>query len=136
MVLRVTGAYLTAQTALKVEKIEQTGTKDMNTMNQIGDFQKIGQANMETTLQFFGEFGKSWQAIVAELTDYTKRSVEEGVAATEKLNSVRSIEQAFEIQTEYAKSSYDSYVQQMTKIGGMYSEMAQEVYRPVEKLMK
>ncbi|MGH1418638.1 MAG: phasin family protein [Hyphomicrobiaceae bacterium] len=108
----------------------------MNTLNQFGDFQKIGQANMETTMQFFGEFGKSWQAIVAEMTDYTKRSIEDGSAHVENLKSAKSIEQAFEIQTDYAKSAYEGYMQQMNKIGSMYSEMAQEVYKPIEKALK
>ncbi len=108
----------------------------MNQLNNFGDFQKISQANMETAIQFFGEFGKSWQAIAAEMTDFSKRSLEEGTAAAEKLGSAKSIEQALEIQTEYAKSYYEDYMQQMTKISSMYQDMAKEAYKPLEKATK
>jgi hypothetical protein len=40
--------------------------------------------------------------------------------------SSKSVEQAVEIQTSYAKRAYDDYMQQMTKIGGMYASMAKE----------
>ncbi len=90
---------------------------------------------METAMKFFGEWGKSWQAIAAEVADYTKRSFEEGTAVAEKLATAKSLEQAFEIQSDYAKSSYEDYMQQMTKLSGMYAELAQEAYKPFEKAL-
>lgn len=105
-------------------------------MQAFGDIQKLGQSNMENAMKFYGEFGKTWQAIAAEMTDYTKRSFEEGTAAAEKLASAKSLEQAFEIQTQYAKSSYDDYMQQMTKLGTMYTDMAKEAYKPFETALK
>ena len=44
------------------------------------DFQKLGQQNVDTAMKMFGEWSKGWQAIAAEMTDYTKRSFEEGTA--------------------------------------------------------
>ena len=38
------------------------------------DIQKLGQTNMDGALEVWGEWGKSWQAIAAEMTDYSKRS--------------------------------------------------------------
>ena len=97
------------------------------------DFQKLGQNNVDTAMKLFGEWNKGWQAIAAEMTDYTKRSFEEGTATVEKLLSAKSVEQAVEIQTGFAKRAYDDYMQQMSKIGGMYTELAKEAYKPVEK---
>ena len=54
----------------------------------------------------------------------------------EKLVSSRSIEQVMEIQTSFAKRAYDEYMHQLTKIGGMYAELAKEAYRPVERAMQ
>jgi hypothetical protein len=50
--------------------------------------------------------------------------------------SSKSVEQAVEIQTSYAKRAYDDYMQQMNKIGGMYANLAKEAYKPVEKLLQ
>ena len=100
------------------------------------DIQKISQTNMDTVMKAFGEWNKGWQAIAAEITDYTKKSFEEGTATFEKLASAKSVEQAIEIQTGYAKRAYDGYMHQMSKIGGMYAELAKEAYKPVEKALQ
>ena len=105
-------------------------------MKQFEDFQKLGQSNVDAAMKMFGEWNKGWQAIAAEMTDYTKRSFEEGTATFEKLVSAKSVEQAVEIQTNYAKSAYDEYMHQLTKIGGMYAELAKEAYRPVERALQ
>ena len=97
------------------------------------DFQKLGQQNVDTAMKMFGEWSKGWQAIAAEMTDYTKRSFEEGTSTVEKLMTAKSFEQAVEIQTGYAKRAYDDYMHQVSKLGGLYAELAKEAYKPVEK---
>ena len=105
-------------------------------MKNLEDFQKLGQSNMETTIKLLGEWSKGWQSIAAEMSDYTKKSFEEGTAAFEKLMSAKSLEQAVEIQAGYAKRAYDGYMHQVSKIGGLYAELAKEAYRPVEKALQ
>ena len=105
-------------------------------INGFQDFQKFGQTNVDTALKFFGDWNKSWQAIAAEMTDYSKRTFEDGTATFEKLASAKSLEQAFEIQSSFAKKAYEDYMQQMTKIGGMYTSMAKDAYKPVEKVFQ
>ena len=105
-------------------------------MKQFEDFQKLGQGNVDTMMKAFGEWNKGLQAITAEVTDYSKRSFEDSTQTLEKLMSAKSLEQAMEIQTSFAKRSYDEYMQQWSKIGGMYAEFAKEAYRPLEKAMQ
>lgn len=99
------------------------------------DLQKLGQSNTDTAMRMVGEWSKGWQTIATEMTDYSKRSFEEGTATFEKLLSAKTIEQAFEIQSSFAKRAYDDYMAQMSKLGSFYSEMAKEAYKPVEKAM-
>ena len=105
-------------------------------MKNIDDFQKMGQVSMDSTLKVFGEWNKGWQAIAAEMGDYTKRSFEDGSATFEKLMGAKSLEQAIEIQSTYAKRCYDDYMQQMSKLGAMYADLAKEAARPMERLMQ
>jgi hypothetical protein len=100
------------------------------------EFQKAGQSNMDAAMKMFGEWNKGWQAIAAEMTDYTKRSFEESTATFEKLLTAKSLEQAIEIQSGFAKRAYDGYMHQVSKIGGMYAELAKEAYKPVERVMQ
>jgi hypothetical protein len=99
-------------------------------------FQKLGQQNVDVAMKMFGEWSRGWQVIATEMTDYTKRSFEEGTSTVEKLLSAKSFEQAVEIQTGYARRAYDDYMHQVSKIGGLYADLAKEAYKPVEKALQ
>ncbi len=105
-------------------------------INNFQDFQKLSQTNVDTAVRVMGDWNKGWQAIAAEMSDYSKRAFEDGTATFEKLISAKSFEQALEIQTNYAKRAYDDYMQQMTKIGSMYTNLAKEAYKPVERVLQ
>jgi hypothetical protein len=62
-------------------------------------------------------------AITAEATDYTKKSFEKGQAHFEKLVGVKSPEEAFQLQTSFAKSAYDDCIGRIEKITEMYSDL-------------
>lgn len=96
------------------------------------DFQKSGQENFDAAVKSFGEMNKGVQAIAGEVTDYTKKAIEDGTAAFEKLIGVKSVEQAIEVQTAYAKKAYEDYISQVSKLGEMYADVAKEAYKPVE----
>jgi hypothetical protein len=105
-------------------------------INNFQDFQNFGRGNVEDAVKLFGEWNKGWQAIAAEMTDYSRRSFEQGTTTFEQLLGAKSIEQALEIQTGFAKRAYDDYMQQMTKIGGMYTNLAKDAYKPVERALQ
>ncbi len=96
------------------------------------EFQKTNQENYDTAVKNLEEVNKGVQAIASEVTDYTKKAIEDSSAAFEKLMGVKSVEQAIEIQTGFAKKAYDDYVSQASKIGEMYVTLAKEAYKPVE----
>lgn len=100
------------------------------------DMQKMSQTNMDAAMKMYGEWAKGWQAIAAEMSDYSKRSFEDGTATFEKLISSKTVDQALEIQTSFARRSYDEYMQQLTRLGTMYADLAKEAYKPVERMMQ
>jgi hypothetical protein len=104
-------------------------------VKNIEDMQKLGKDNMDATMRAFGAYSKGLQAIAVEMTDYSKKVFEEGTAATEKLIGSKSLEKAFEVQTDYAKSAYESFVAQSAKLGDLYAALAQEAIKPFEGYM-
>ncbi|MBV9348767.1 MAG: phasin family protein [Pseudolabrys sp.] len=96
------------------------------------DLQQVSKENVETTLKAFGALSKQGQAIAVEITDYSKKAFEDGTAAFEKLLGVKSLDKAIEVQTEYAKTAYEAFVAEATKIGALYSDFAKEAYKPFE----
>ncbi|MBA4783066.1 MAG: phasin family protein [Rhizobiales bacterium] len=101
--------------------------------NVMEDFQKISKDNMDAVLANMGVVSKTLQTIASETADYSKKSLEDSSAAVEKMMAVKSLDKAFEVQTEYAKSAYEGFVGQATKIGEMYTSLAKEVYKPFEQ---
>ena len=73
-----------------------------------------------------------FQAIVAEGTDYTKKSVESRLALVEKLVGAKSLDTMVQLQSEYAKTSYADFVAHATKMGELYSDLAKAAFKPVE----
>jgi phasin family protein len=96
------------------------------------EFQKVGKDGFDATVRSFGEVNKGFQAIAAEITDYSKKAFEDGTRAFEQLIGAKTIEQAMEIQSQFAKKAYDNYVAEMSKLGEMYVGLAKDAYKPVE----
>jgi len=96
------------------------------------EFQKVGKDGFDAAVKSFGEMNKGFQAIAAEVTDYSKKAFEDSTRAFEQLLGAKSVEQAVEIQSQYAKKAYDTYMAEMSKIGEMYAGLARDAYKPVE----
>jgi hypothetical protein len=101
-------------------------------VKNIDEMQQFGKDNMDATMKSFGVLSKSMQAIAVEVADYSKKVFEQGTAATEKLIGSKSLEKAIEVQSDYAKSSYEGFVAEATKLGELYTALAKEAYKPFE----
>jgi hypothetical protein len=99
------------------------------------DFSKYGKEFADTGLKSFASLSKSAQALAVEASDYTKKSFEDGSAFVEKLLSAKSFENAVEIQTDYVKQAYESFVAEATKFGELYADLARDTYKPFESLV-
>ncbi len=104
-------------------------------MNNFEELQKLSKDNMDSAMESFGSVSKGMQAIAAEMADYQKKSFEEGSAAVEKVVSSKSLDKAFEAQTEYFKTAYEGFVGEMTKLGEMYTAISKEAYKPYEGIL-
>jgi len=97
------------------------------------EFQKVSKNNYEAVVRSYGELNKSFQAVAARWTDFSKRSFEDANRAFEQLVGAKSLEHAIEIQTQYAKKAYDNWMAEASKIGELYAAAARDAYKPVEQ---
>ena len=67
-----------------------------------------------------------FQTIAMAYGDYTKKSYEQTKTYVEKLAGVRSLDKAIEIQTEFAKQAYETFVHESQKIRELYSGLAKQ----------
>ena len=98
------------------------------------EVQKVGRDGFDATARSFGEMSKGFQAIAAQVTDYSKKAFEDGTRALEQLIGAKSVQQAIEIQSQYAKKAYETHIAEMSKLGEMYVAIARDAYKPVEQV--
>ena len=103
-------------------------------VKNLEDLQLAGKENMDLAMKSMGALSKGAQAIAVEVADYSKKAFEDSTAAMEKLFGVKSLDKAIEVQTEFAKTSYEGFVAKATKIGELYADLAKESYKPFETL--
>jgi hypothetical protein len=99
------------------------------------EMHKLGKDSMETALGSVGAWTKSAQAILVEVVDYSKKSVEGSAAAWEKLVGAKSLETVVEVQSQYVKSSYEDFVAEATKLSELYIDLAKQTYKPFEGML-
>ncbi len=104
-------------------------------MIKVEDIQQYGKQHMETVVASATTVQNGLQAIASAYGDYTKKSFEDTKSFVEKLSGVKSLDKAIEVQTEFAKSAYETFVAESQKIAGLYTDLARQAYKPVEGLI-
>lgn len=98
--------------------------------------QQIGKEQFEAVSAAAAAVTKGWQSIAAETTDYSKKSFEKSRLLAEKLIAVKKIDEAFALQTDFAKTSYEDFVAEATKLGELYASIAKDAFKPFESVTK
>ncbi len=111
------------------------GREGIAMVKNFDDLQQVGKDNMDSALKSWGALSKGTQAIAIEVADYSKKAFEDGTAALEKLFGVKSFDKAIEVQTEYAKTAYEGFMAEASKIGELCADLAKETYKPFEMLV-
>jgi hypothetical protein len=93
------------------------------------DIKNIANESVDATTRSFQGATRVTQAIAGQIADYSKRSFEQGTKTVENLLGARSLDKAVEVQNEYARAAYEDYVSHTTKLGQLYTELAQETFK-------
>lgn len=105
----------------------------MFAMNDFQNFsQAFGKDQMEAFNRAASAYTRTMQTLATETADYSKKSMEQGAAALEKLMGVKSLDKAIEVQSDYAKQAYESYVAQATRVGELLTGMTKDAMKPFE----
>jgi len=104
-------------------------------MIKVEDIQSFGKEHLDTVVASATTVQNGLQAIASAYGDYTKKSFEDTKSFVEKLSGVKSIDKAIEVQTEYAKSAYETFVAESQKIATLYSDLAKQTFKPLEGMV-
>ena len=116
------------------EEANRIGQEAQDRVQRMGkEYQKAAESSFEAASRSFGESNQGFQALAAELTDYSKRAFDDAIHTWEQLIGVRSMEQAIQIQSQYAKRVYDNHMAELSKLREMYTDIVRDSSKPIEE---
>jgi len=106
----------------------------------VEDFSKrlqgVGSFNQQT-LEAFGKSSeiaaKAFEGIGREVAAYTKTSFEERLAAAQDLSTAKTLPELFEKQTAFARSAFDGWVQQASRLSEIYTAAVKDIAAPISQ---
>jgi phasin family protein len=91
-----------------------------------------GKDTAEAVIKSATVAGKGVETISSEAYAYSKQSLEDSITATKAVMSSKSLHEAFEYQSDYAKSAFESYVGELTKFGELFTATAKDSFAPLQ----
>ena len=104
-------------------------------VSQQPEFKQDCKQQVDAAVALANTLSVDFQTLATAYGNYTKKSFEDTKAFVEKLSGVRSLEKAVEIQTEFAKQAYETFVTESQKIRELYSGLAKQSLKPFEGLV-
>lgn len=110
------------------EKVEKMSKQVFATFEDVVGFQKD---NVEAFVASSTILTKGFEALSKELAAFTQAQYEQSVATTKALFAVKSVKELVDLQTEFAKSSFDALVAEATKVSETGFKVANEAAEPI-----
>jgi phasin family protein len=91
----------------------------------------FGKQNIEAWLASAAVAQKGFEAISARTVAFQKEALEKHVAATKALMTSKSVQEFVEKQNDYAKTSFEAYVAELTSVSDLVQGVAKEAIAPI-----
>src|SRR5690242_8049474 len=99
------------------------------------DLHKLSEDSVAMALTSLSAWTKNAQAIAIEVADFSQKSLAGSAAAWEKVMEAKSLDKAVEVQGQYLRSSYEDFVAQAAKMGGLCADLAKDAYKPFQDVV-
>ena len=91
----------------------------------------FSQENVDALVKSSEIAAKAAEGIGTEISAYSKKSFEDGVAAAQDFASAKTLTELFEKQTSYAQSAFEGFVSQATRMNEIYVAAAKDISAPL-----
>jgi phasin family protein len=93
---------------------------------------EFSKGNAEAYIESATIAGEGLRTISSEISLYTKKSIEESVAATKAIMGSKSINEAMEHQTAFTKMVFGAYVGHLKLLNDLYTENVKDALAPLK----
>ena len=131
-------AYGTAADAAKTtfDKAAVAGDKAFKdaadkSLGALNDLNAQSKRNFEALIASATAATRGAEALGAQAVSFAKTAMEGQVEHVRALSSVRSVQEAMELQTAYAKAAMEAYVAEMNKAGETLQSAMKDSFKPL-----
>jgi phasin family protein len=120
------------------ERFAETGNQAFKesvekSLAAFADINSHSKRNLEAVVASVTAATKGAESLGAQVTAFSKKAAEDHMAATKTLTSAKSLQEAVELQTTYAKTFLDAYLAEMNKWSDIVSGSVKESLRPINE---
>jgi phasin family protein len=128
---KINGATETIESAFKngSEALKANFEKATKGYEQILGFSKD---TAEAYVKAANVAGKGAETLHNEIVAFSKSSIEGSIANAKAVMASKSAHEAFELQAGFAKSAFEAYVAQMTKVSELMVATSKETFAPIQ----
>lgn len=91
----------------------------------------FSQENVDAMVKSGEIAAKAAEGIGSEITAYSKKAFEDGVAAAQDFASAKTMTELFEKQSAYAQTAFEAMVHQSTKMNEIFVAAAKDITAPI-----
>lgn len=128
----------TAKAKAQVESIQAAGAKAFRegvdkSVASLGEINAHGKKNLEAVVESAAAAQKGAEALSQQAVAYGRKSWEDGVAAAQSFSQARSVQELFELQTNWAKSAAEAYLAEFGKATETMTASVKDTFKPINE---
>jgi phasin family protein len=117
-------------TSTSTETVRENIDRSLAALSEASAF---GKQNVEAWVASATAAQKGFEALSARTVAFQKEALEKHVAAAKSLMTSKSVQEFVEKQNDYAKSSFEAYVAELTTVSDLVAGVAKETLQPINE---
>lgn len=110
------------------EKMDEAQKSAFENFDQISDFNR---ENVEAMIVSSNIVAKGFEVIGKEIAAFAQQAAEANMAAAKKLSSAKNPQEMMDLQTEWAKTAFDGFVAESTKLQDISVKVSNQAVQPI-----
>jgi phasin family protein len=121
-----------------VEQFTTAGNKAFKdsvekSMAAMGDVNTYSKKNLEAVVASVTAATKGAETLGAHAVAFSKKSLEDHVAAGKTLAAAKSVQEVVELQTSFAKTAFEAYMAEMNKMSEIVAACMKDSMAPINE---
>ena len=112
------------------QAFRETVERSLETLNQLNE---VSKKNLEAVVASVGAATRGAEALGAQAMSYSKSSVEQGMDAARALSAVKSVQEAVELQTNFARTALETYLSEMNRMSETVAASVKDSLAPLNE---